>query len=211
MYMSFESRRAKGASRSELLKHVVRRALIIYAIGLFLAAFPHFDLHTVRIMGVLQRIALVYLIAGTLVLYTGKKTWAWVTGAVLVGYWLLMTRIPGFNLTMDGNLAGWIDRHVMYEHLYIRHRWDPEGLLHTLPAVGSAMLGVFTGVWLRAGARGQAQGARKNRWMLAAGLVGIVAGELWDWCFRSIRICGPVRMCCSRPGWVWCCSRGSSG
>lgn len=164
------------------MKHVVRRAIIIYAIGFFLYAFPDFNLHTVRLMGVLQRIAVVYLIAGALVLYTGKKTWAWVTGALLVGYWLLMTRIPGFDLTMDGNLAGWIDRHVMYEHLYIAHRWDPEGLLHTLPAIGTCLLGVFTGMWLK-GTRRQAQGTRKISGMLAAGVVGIVAGELWGLVF----------------------------
>src|SRR5690349_4509734 len=129
MHLSFESRRAKGASRGALMKHAARRAVVIYAIGFFLAAFPNFDMHTVRFAGVLARIAVVYLVASAIVLYTGKRAWAGVTTVLLVGYWLLMTRVPGFDLTMDGNLAAWLDKKVMYEHLWVAHRFDPEGIL----------------------------------------------------------------------------------
>jgi hypothetical protein len=110
MHLSFESRRSKGASRGELMKHAAWRALIIYAIGFFLAAFPNFDMHTVRFAGVLPRIAMVYLISSAIVLYTGKRAWAAITAGLLIGYWLLMTRAPGFDLTPDGNLAAWLDR-----------------------------------------------------------------------------------------------------
>jgi predicted acyltransferase len=183
MYMSFESRRGRGATRGGLMKHVVRRAVIIYAIGFFLAAFPSFDLHTVRIMGVLERIALVYLVSGALVLYTGKKTWAAVTAAILVGYWLLMTRTPGFDLTPDGNLAAWLDRKIMYEHLWVAHRWDPEGFLSSVPAIATTMLGVFTGAYWKKGATGEERGSRKLAWMAVFGVIGIIAGYLWGMAF----------------------------
>ena len=141
MHLSFESRRSKGASRGELMKHAAWRALIIYAIGFFLAAFPNFDMHTVRFAGVLPRIAMVYLISSAIVLYTGKRAWAAITAGLLIGYWLLMTRAPGFDLTPDGNLAAWLDRKIMYEHLWVEHRWDPEGLLSTLPAIATTPAG----------------------------------------------------------------------
>jgi predicted acyltransferase len=184
MHLSFESRRSKGASRGELMKHAAWRALIIYAIGFFLAAFPNFDMHTVRFAGVLPRIAMVYLISSAIVLYTGKRAWAAITAGLLIGYWLLMTRVPGFDLTPDGNLAAWLDRKIMYEHLWVEHRWDPEGLLSTLPAIATTLLGVFTGVWLKKlHHKGHEGTRRKAGGMLAAGTVGLAVGELWNLAF----------------------------
>ncbi len=184
MHLSFESRRAKGASRGALMKHAARRAVIIYGIGLFLAAFPKFDIHTVRFAGVLSRIAVVYLVASGIVLYTGKKAWAGITAGLLVGYWLLMTRVPGFDLTMDGNLAAWLDKKVMYEHLWVAHRFDPEGILSTLPAIATCLLGVFGGVWLKNPHHGGHRGTqRKAVGMFVAGIVGLVAGKLWGLVF----------------------------
>lgn len=183
IHLSFTARREKGASRAELMKHSVRRAVIIYAIGLFLNGFPYFDLHTIRFTGVLQRIAVVYLISAVLVLYAGKKTWAGVTVGLLVGYWLLMTRMSGFDLTPDGNLAAWLDRKVMYEHLWVKHRWDPEGILSTLPAIATCLIGVFTGVFLR-GARDVGRGSQKTSTrLIAVGVVGLIVGKLWGLAF----------------------------
>jgi predicted acyltransferase len=86
-----------------------------------------------------------------------------------------MTRTPGFDLTPDGALSAWLDRKLMYEHLWVTHRWDPEGLLSTAPAIVSTLLGVFTGEWL-----GSARSATKKVWgMVAAGIVGMALGELW--------------------------------
>ena len=179
MHLSFASRRSKGASRNELMKHAVRRALIIYGIGFFLSAFPKFDMHTVRFAGVLARIAVVYLIASAIVLYTGKRAWAGITATLLIGYWLLMTQVPGFDLTPDGNLAAFVDKKVMYEHLWVKHRWDPEGLLSTLPAIATCLLGVFAGVWIKGGEMAQ----RKQAGMLVAGIAGLAAGQVWGLVF----------------------------
>lgn len=179
MILSLDARRRRGATRNQLMLHALRHSAIIFAIGFFLAAFPKFDLQTVRIPGVLQRIAVVYLIASVLVLYTGRKTWIAVSAALLVGYWLLMTRIAGFDLTPDGNLAAWLDRKLMFDHLYVQHRYDPEGLLSTLPAIVTTLLGVFTGEWLSSSRTAMA----KVKGMAAAGVTSIVIGELWNLAF----------------------------
>ncbi len=155
MVLSFEARRQRGATRGSLMRHAVRRSVIIYAIGFALALWgKHWNLHTVRFYGVLARIAVVYLVASVIVLYCGRKTRVVIGAAALIGYWLLMTRVPGFDLSMDGNLAGYIDRKLLYEHLWIKHRFDPEGLLSTIPAVVTTLIGQLAGFWLR-GAGGE--------------------------------------------------------
>ncbi len=181
MHLSFTARRQRGASRGDLMKHAVRRAVIIYAIGFFLAAFAEFNMHTVRFAGVLARIAVVYLIASAIALYTGKKAWAGITAVLLVGYWLLMTRVPGFDLTMDGNLAAWLDKKVMYEHLWVAHRFDPEGILSTLPAIATCLLGVFCGQHLQR--KGRKGSQRISVEMFIAGVIGLVAGKAWGLVF----------------------------
>jgi predicted acyltransferase len=181
LVFSFSSRTARGQSRSRLLLHVLKRSAIIFALGLFLYAYPKFDLHTARIPGVLQRIAVVYLLTSILVLYTGRVTRAIVTGGLLIGYWLLLTRVPvpGYGagvLTMDGNLVGYVDRLLIYNHLWIAHRFDPEGILSTIPSIATCLLGVFTGEWMRS-AKSVSQ---KLAGMFAASAIGLILGEIWN-------------------------------
>lgn len=191
MVLSFEARQERGARRGELMRHAVKRSIIIYAIGFALALWGRrWNLHTVRLYGVLPRIAVVYLMASAIVLYCGRRARAVIAVVALAGYWLLMTRMPGFDLSMDGNLAGFIDRKLLYEHLWIRHRFDPEGLLSTIPAVVTTLIGVFTGEWLRQRpVMGQASDpsashvgqprVTKVQGMLMAGALLMVAGEAW--------------------------------
>ncbi|HUS20084.1 MAG TPA: hypothetical protein VMZ25_10580, partial [Terriglobales bacterium] len=132
--------------------HTLRRAAVIYLIGFFLAITPYFNFSHVRIMGVLQRIALCYAISGVIYLYTQKKQRAYIIGAALIAYWALMTfvPVPGYgagNLTPEGNLAAYIDRAVMLGHLW-KPLWDPEGLLSTMPAICTMLIGTFIGEWL---------------------------------------------------------------
>jgi predicted acyltransferase len=181
MVFSFASRAARGHSRKTLLLHVLKRSAIIFALGVFLYAYPTFNWHTARIPGVLQRIAVVYLIASALVLYTGRATRAIVTAALLIGYWLLLTRVsvPGYGagvLTMDGNLVGYVDRSLIYNHLWIAHRFDPEGILSTIPAIATCLLGVFTGEWMRS-ARSV---SHKLAGLFGAAAAGLIAGEIWN-------------------------------
>jgi len=178
---SFASRVARGDSKKALLLHALKRSVIIFVVGFLLHAYGKFNVHTIRIPGVLQRIAIVYFVTSVLVLYTGRLTRAIVTAALLIGYWILMVRVPvpGYGasvLTMDGNLAAYIDRAVMYNHLYIAHRFDPEGILSTLPAIATCLLGVFAGEWMRSATNA----SRKLAGLFAASAVGLISGEIWN-------------------------------
>ena len=168
----------KGAT-SGLIARIFKRALIIYAFGLLLNAIP------IRLLGVLQRIALCYFFASLLFLKTSLRTQLAVTAAALLGYWLAMTYIPvpGIGagiLTKEGSLASWIDRVILGAHTYRSGVFDPEGLLSTIPALATTMFGVFTGRWLRSGLSTHLE---KLKGMLAAGAVLAAAGWLWGLAF----------------------------
>jgi predicted acyltransferase len=198
MTLSFATRLKRGITRSRLARHVVIRGIAIFAVGLFLNAFPHPHWATLRYAGVLQRIGVCYLLAGLFVLLTAHRAGAegFADGFVanvgaiaaaivvlLVGYWALMrfVPIPGYgvgDLTPDGNLAAWIDRRVMLHHLW-KPMWDPEGFLSTLPAIGTALSGVLVGEWLRS-ARDQ---TRKIAALMGVGAVAMIAGRLLHYIF----------------------------
>jgi predicted acyltransferase len=193
--LSFASRIARGISRRALVFHVVRRSALIFFIGLFLNGFPSFDISSIRIMGVLQRIALCYLAAGLLYLFTfqtearaGEPTrvcanlrvTAIVAITLLVGYWALLTFIPvpGYgagHLGKDDNLSAYIDRSLLGGHLWEESKtWDPEGCLSTLPAIASLLVGILAGEWLRS----NREGSRKALGLAIVGLVLLVVGRL---------------------------------
>ncbi|MBV8818359.1 MAG: DUF5009 domain-containing protein [Acidobacteriaceae bacterium] len=151
MTLSMAKRLNAGASKAKILKQVVRRAAIIFALGLFLYAYPGFHLSTQRILGVLQRIAICYLIAAIIYLYAGLRGQILWIVSLLVVYWLLMTLVPvpGYGsgrLDVDGNLAHYVDRVVLGQHNYRQTRtWDPEGIVSTLPAIATALFGIMAG------------------------------------------------------------------
>jgi predicted acyltransferase len=195
MTLSFASRVARGVSRASLAWHIVRRSALIFVIGLFLNGFPSFDFHTIRIMGVLQRIALCYLAGGLFYLATlrrdasanglarGRTNIAAIAGTVvllLVGYWALMTfvPVPGYgagHLGPDNNLGAYIDRELMSGHLWSESKtWDPEGLLSTLPAIATLLIGILAGEWLRS----DRQGSRKALGLIIAGIPLMLIGQL---------------------------------
>lgn len=179
MVLSFDARQARGASRGALLLHSLKRSAIIFGLGLFLAGYPSFNFHLIRIPGVLQRIAVVYLLASVIVLFAGRVA-RWVIAAtLLIGYFALMkfVPVPAYGagvLTPDGNLAAYIDRALMYNHLYVAHRYDPEGVLSTLPSIVTCLLGVFTGEWMRG-----KQPMQIVRGLLFGAVIGLAAGKLW--------------------------------
>ncbi len=172
-----------------LVGRVLRRSAAIFALGLLLHALPFFHLATLRIPGVLQRIAVCYLLAALLVVLTGGAAgWrlqAGVAGALLVGYWLLMTRVapPGGaagDLSPAGNLAGYVDRLVLGPHIWqVSRFYDPEGVLSTLPAVATTLLGVLAGHWIR----GDRPGRRVAAGLAIGGLAATGAGWLWGLTF----------------------------
>ena len=173
---------------------VLRRAAVIFALGLLLHALPFFPLATLRIPGVLQRIAVCYLLAALLVGATrGARGWrvqAVTAGALLVGYWLLMTKVaaPGQeagDLSPDGNLAGYVDRLVLgSRHIWQATRvYDPEGILSTLPATATTLLGVLAGHWLRAGQVAGRAGAQIVGGLAVGGVAAAALGWLWGLSF----------------------------
>ena len=169
---------ASGTKRDLYLK-IVRRTLIIFALGLVLAGFPRYQLSTLRIPGVLQRIAVCYLIASVIFLNTKWKTQAVIAAALLLIYCVLMISIPvpGFgagDLSMEGNLAAYVDRAVFGRHTW-KPLYDPEGLLSTIPAIATTLSGVLTGHWLRT----RRDPLDKACGMFVAGASGIVAGWAW--------------------------------
>ena len=185
--LSLESRIAHGVARQSLFLHIVRRTVILYLLGLLVNSFPLFNLHTMRFYGVLPRIAICYFIIGSLYLLSpGWRSKAAVAIAALAGYWILMrfVAVPGYGvptrdvplLDRDGNLTAWLDRQIFSaSHLYERTR-DPEGLLSTIPALGTALLGMLTGLWLRT-----SRTVRQKTGAIAlAGLTSVLLGVLWN-------------------------------
>ena len=161
---------------------VLRRAAIIFALGIVLNGAPYFDWSTIRIPGVLQRIAVCYLVAALVFLGTRWRTQVAVTAALLLGYWALLTLVPvpGYgrgDLEPEGNLAGWVDRAVLRgPHLWkVARVYDPEGIVSTLPAIATALLGVLTGQWLQSGRDPR----RIFAGLTVAGAVATVLGMAW--------------------------------
>ncbi|MBI4473935.1 MAG: DUF5009 domain-containing protein, partial [Acidobacteria bacterium] len=143
MTLSFAKRQAAGTGTTTLFVQVLRRSTIIFGLGLFMAGFPSFDFSTVRIPGVLQRIAVCYFFAGIIYLTTRLRGQILAAGILLASYWLLMMTVPvpGYGagvLTVEGNLATYIDNLLLHGHIY-RPAWDPEGILSTLPAIATVL------------------------------------------------------------------------
>jgi predicted acyltransferase len=176
-----------GAIDSSIYRHTYKRTAIIFALGLALNWFPFYtvDWSSARIPGVLQRIAIVYLLAVLSFLHLEKRGRAWLTVGLLGGYWALMKLVPapGFgagDLSPAGNLAAWVDTLVFGDHVLesAQGPGDPEGLLSTVPAIATALLGIFAGEWMRS--------SRPPRQKLAglctSGVAGIVLGlAMGEW------------------------------
>lgn len=180
-------------SQSKLLFTAFKRALILFALGLFLNLFPKVftepmeALSTVRIPGVLQRIAIVFFITALIFIKTSQKTQLRLFIGILIVYWALMTLVPvpgvGYaNLEKETNLGAWLDRTILTEaHLWKSAKtWDPEGILSTLPAVATGLFGVLIGTWLR---RKDRQDSVKISWMFSTGIIAVILGLIWDLCF----------------------------
>ena len=172
-----------SGNQRDVIGKILKRSLTLFLLGLFLNFFPKFDITTVRIPGVLQRIALIYLACSLIFLKTTPRQQVYILGGLLIGYWLLMTVVPvpgiGYaNLEPTTNLAAWLDWTIITPaHVYKATKvWDPEGLLTTLPAVGTGILGLLTGTWLRS----NRPATDKVAWLFTAGCLLTLGGLLWD-------------------------------
>ena len=184
MAFSFTSRLRRGDTRQSLFMHVLWRGLALFAIGVLLNGFPERYNSHLRIYGVLQRIAICYVITAVLELWTDWKAQLAVVFTCLAGYWLLMrfVPVPGFGipthdmpiLDPDRNIVAWLDRKLLMGHLYETTR-DPEGVLSTIPAVASCLTGLLTGKWLRT----TRANSRKALAMVACGVCAVILGSVW--------------------------------
>jgi len=179
--LAFAKRLDSGGSKRDLYLKIVKRSLIIFAIGLFLNGLPYFGLSEYRIPGVLQRLAVCYFFASIIFLNTKVRTQIAIAIGLLIFYWALVKLVPapGFaagDLTKEGSLPSYVDRVVFGKHVWAQARvYDPEGLLSTIPAIVTSLIGVLTGQWLR---------TEKTRYEKAAGM--FVAGAVlvaigWAW------------------------------
>ncbi|MHB8972864.1 MAG: acyltransferase family protein [Pirellulaceae bacterium] len=174
--------------RQAAIVRIIRRAALMYVLGIFYYGGFSTSFEQIRLLGVLQRIAICYLCAGLIFCFWGVRGRAiWCVG-LLVGYWLLMSFVPvpggaAGNFAEGQNLANWVDK----EFLPLR-KWDgdhdPEGLLSTLPAIANCLIGVFAGMLLRDVKRSD---WKKVAYLAAAGIAMAAAGWLWDAQFPVIK------------------------
>ena len=176
------------ADRPALRRKILRRSAILFGLGLLLNWFPFYTVawERARIPGVLQRIAIVYLVAAFAYLHLRPRGRALLGAALLGGYWVVMkwVPVPGFgagDLSAAGNLAFWLDHQILGGHTwrYAPGPGDPEGLFSTLPAIVSALAGIFTGDWMRREATHRARLLGLAFAGLATGTAGLLLSPLF--------------------------------
>jgi predicted acyltransferase len=207
-HLSLSSRRARGATDGAIVRQIFRRGALIVLIGLLLSGIPYHELEFTlgplrfssvhpalgladwRFTGVLQRIGVVYIAAALLTLRTTLKQQVSIIAALLLGYWFAMTLVPvpGHGLGVytlndpSATLGAYIDRAVFGTHHLWKGSvtWDPEGLFSTIPAIGTAMLGVLAGRWIAAVQRPLLE---RIAALFAVGARGMVVGLIRSWSF----------------------------
>lgn len=186
MVFSLSRKSLQTTERFNAVLGLWKRALIIFAIGLALNFIPNFSIETLRIPGVLQRIAICIVIAAPLVVYCGWRAWVGAIIALFIVYAIPMLAVPvtgDDGLVAAGRLepgrdfGAWIDRALLSGHLWASAKtWDPEGLWSTLPAVSTLLFGALTGRWLLA----ELPQSEKTVWMLLCGLLLVWVGAMLD-------------------------------
>ena len=186
---SLTRRMEEGANRGQLYRHIIQRFLLLFLFGLIYNRLLDFDIHNLRIPGVLQRIAIAYLVAGLVVMITGIRGQATVAGGILIVYWLVMklVPVPGIGagvLTPECNLAGYLDRLIIPFRFCCYTFGDNEGLLSTFPAISTCLLGAMAGHWLRSG---KYTPNRKALGLAVAGVASLFVGWVWSFNFPIIK------------------------
>jgi predicted acyltransferase len=180
--LSIANRVASGYSKPKLLMQIARRAAVLYALGLLIYAYPAFDLSTQRILGVLQRIAICYLIASAIYVTSSWHGQLASIAVLLSSYWLMMKLVPvphygAGHLDVERNFAHYVDRVLLRTHNYASTKtWDPEGIISTLPSIATTLFGVLAGHLLRLR---KTLGERVS-WMFCAGNLLIAAALICD-------------------------------
>lgn len=170
-----------------IYKKIVRRGITLVFLGLVYNGLLSFEFDHLRCASVLARIGLGWMFAALLFVRFGWKARAGITALILVGYWLVMAFVPvpdaggAGPFTLEGNLVGYIDRLFLPGRLH-ETVFDPEGLFSTVPAIATAMLGMFTGEWIKLGKEGLTD-RKKVLCLVGAGAVLLIVGLLWSLVF----------------------------
>ena len=184
IHFAYQPKLSEGLSTKNVSK-ILRRTLIIFILGMLLALVPKFNFSTVRIPGVLQRISVVYLFCSMIYFKTNWLSQIRLAIVLLVGYFILMTMVPvpdfgAANLEPETNLGAWLDRLVLNGHLWSQSKtWDPEGILSTIPAIATGLLGILTGQLFSS----IEVPAEKVTWIFFIGAILIVSGLAWGLVF----------------------------
>ncbi|WP_145279809.1 acyltransferase family protein [Tautonia plasticadhaerens] len=188
--LPFSIGKLEGQGRGAAYRRVARRVVLLFALGLLCNNVLQFDWDDLRVAGVLQRIAVCYGFAAVIVLNTSARGQLIVTSAILLGYWALLLGVapPGGeagDFSRQGNLAGWVDRHFLPGKILEPYYGygDNEGLLSTIPAVATTLLGALAGAWLRS-ARGPWE---KAAGLAASGVAALALGSAWGIWFPIIK------------------------
>lgn len=185
---SLTRRLEKGANRRELYRHIVQRLFLLFFLGLVYNGLLDLNFHELRLAGVLQRIALCYFLAAVIVMNTrvrGQALWA---GGILIAYWAIMALVPvpgvgAHVLTPEGNLSAYVDQRLLPRPYCCYEYGDNEGILSTLPAISTCLLGVLAGHWLRS----SRSPSRKTLGLVMAGVASLLAALLWNPVFPIIK------------------------
>lgn len=206
--LSLRARRARGDDERAILRQILRRGALIFLFGFLLSGFPFFTwppalpeasfldrvvdrIEHWRVLGVLQRIGLAYLFGALLTWRTTLRQQVAIVAVLLFGYWALMTLVPVPDTGVAGRfvldkpdqlLSAWLDRTVLgTNHLWIGGKtWDPEGLLSTVPAIGTMILGTFAGRWIAHQERALTD---RLAGLFAVGALTMMLGLVWHWVF----------------------------
>lgn len=154
VYFSLSSLKSKAVTAPLFFK-ITKRVVLLFVIGILLNGFPYYHLDTLRIPGVLQRIAIVFLFCCLVLLYSQVRFQILLTAVLLIGYCVIMTLIPvpgSGTSTMEPatNIAAWVDHQLLNGHVWAQTKpWDPEGVLSTIPAIASGLIGMLSGYLMK--------------------------------------------------------------
>ena len=181
---SLEKQREQGKTDADIYRKIIRRGLTLVVLGFVYNGLLNFDFEHQRYASVLGRIGLAWMFGALIFVNTRTITRVWITVAILVGYWLLLAFVPAPDgngagvFTMEGSLVGYVDRLLLPGRLHLTVH-DPEGILSTVPAVATALLGMFTGEFIKMQREGLTD-KKKVGGLVIAGAVLLAVGLLWS-------------------------------
>jgi predicted acyltransferase len=182
---SYAKQLSKGASRGQVYAKIFKRGFVLVLLGFIYSGLFDLKFSTLRFYSVLARIGLAWMFAAMFFIHFSPRTRVVIAAFLLLGYWLLLRFVPAPDapgsgpFSLEGNLVGYIDRTLWPNHLYQKGLFDPEGLLSLVPAIVTAMLGMFTGEFVRIDET-KISGSRKSLYMFLASVVMLGLGLLWS-------------------------------